>query len=240
VTRLVIAARYLTIVPIPGAAHSTEGPGVAAAWFPVVGLALGAVLVAVDRVAGAWFAPLLSAVLVVTAWKLVTGGLHLDGLADCLDGSMGRDAAHRLTIMRDSRIGAFGAIGLVLCLMLDVAAVSTIDGASRWRALLAAPVIARAVPVLLARCFSPLASGQGAAFRADLRAGAPVVASLIAVVTAVATLGARGGIACAVAACAALAFAGYMTRRLGGISGDVHGAAIELTELAVLLTAAAR
>jgi cobalamin synthase len=134
VTRLVIAARYLTIVPIPGAAHSTEGPGVAAAWFPVVGLALGAVLVAVDRVAGAWFAPLLSAVLVVTAWKLVTGGLHLDGLADCLDGSMGRDAAHRLTIMRDSRIGAFGAIGLVLCLMLDVAAVSTIDGASRWRA----------------------------------------------------------------------------------------------------------
>src|SRR5438045_9174293 len=103
-----MALRYLTIVPIPGGAPSREGPGASAAWFPVVGLAIGALLVLVDRVTTALFAPLLAALLVVTAWKLVTGGLHLDGIADCLDGLVGRDPAHRLAIRRGRRIGAVG------------------------------------------------------------------------------------------------------------------------------------
>src|SRR5205814_1662390 len=77
VTRLVMAARYLTIVPIPGPAPSREGPGAAAAWFPVVGLAIGALLVLVDRAVIVLFAPLLAALLTVTVWQLVTGGLHL-------------------------------------------------------------------------------------------------------------------------------------------------------------------
>lgn len=238
-TRLVIAARYLTIVPIPGVAASTEGPGAGAAWFPVIGLAIGGALLIVDRVATALFTPLIAALLTVTAWKLVTGGLHLDGLADCLDGLVGRDPVQRLAIMHDSRIGVFGAIGLVLFLLLEVGAVSGIDPLARRRALVVAPVVGRALSPLLARVFPSVGSGQGASFRADVGARTAVVALALALVVAAVALGVHGLLALALAAALALAFGRFMSRRLGGVSGDVHGATIELSELVVLLTVAA-
>ena len=234
-----MAARYLTIVPIPGAASSNEGPGAAAAWFPVVGLAIGVLLSFVDRLGAAVFAPLLAAALTVTAWALVTGGLHLDGLADCFDGLIGRDADHRLAIMRDSRVGAFGAIALVLFLALEIGCVSGIDRPARWRALLAAPVLGRAMPPLIGRVFGAVAKGHGASFGADLGAAAPVAAGAFALVVLIAILGVLGAVSCVLGGAVALVWAAFMARRLGGISGDVHGATIQLTELAVLLTVAA-
>src|ERR671930_1505650 len=120
-----MAVRYLTIVPLPGrTVHGVDALGRAAGWFPVVGLGLGLVLVGVERVTSVLFPSLLAALLTVTVWKLLTGGLHLDGLADCLDGLAGRDPAERRAIMSDSRIGAFGAMGLVIFRMLEVAALS--------------------------------------------------------------------------------------------------------------------
>ena len=234
-----MAARYLTIVPIPGVAPSREGPGAGAAWFPVVGLAIGALLVLVDRAASALFAPLLAALLTVTAWKLVTGGLHLDGVADCLDGLVGVDPGQRLAIMRDSRIGAFGAVGLILFLLLEVAAVSGIDAHMRWRALLVAPVVGRAMSPLMARMFPATSSGHGARFREDLGTAGPVVATAIAFVVAIGILGAWGVLALVLGVILMTVIGAFMTQRLGGVSGDVHGAAVEFTELAVLLVAAA-
>ena len=81
-------------------------------------------MAAVDSLTARLFPGLLGALLTVTAWKLLTGGLHLDGLADCLDGLVGRDREHRLAIMRDSRIGTFGAVGLILFLMLEIVTVA--------------------------------------------------------------------------------------------------------------------
>jgi adenosylcobinamide-GDP ribazoletransferase len=239
VTRLVNAARYLTIVPLPGASTHHQGPGAAAAWFPVVGLAIGGLLAIVDRVTSALFVPLLAALLTVTAWKLVTGGLHLDGLADTLDGLTGRDPGQRLAIMRDSRIGAFGAIGLVLFLLLEIAAVSGIEASARGAALVLAPVVGRAMSPIVGRIFPAGPAGHGARFRAELGAAAPFVAAAIAVATALLTMRARGVVALGLAAAVALAVAAFMTRRLGGVTGDVHGAVIELSEVVVLLTAAA-
>jgi adenosylcobinamide-GDP ribazoletransferase len=233
-----MAMRYLTIVPIPGVRPSREGPGAAAAWFPVVGLAIGALLVLVDRVTTALFAPLLAALLTVTAWKLVTGGLHLDGVADCLDGLVGRDPAQRLAIMRDSRIGAFGAVGLILFLLIEVAAVSGIDPRARWRALLLAPVVGRAMSPVMARIFPATGSGHGAQFRADLGTAAPITASALALALALAVLGLMGAAAFVVAALVTTVVGAFMTRRLGGVNGDVHGAAVELAELSVLLVVA--
>src|SRR5512145_3505414 len=161
----VLALRYLTILPVPGGADTGRAVGRAAAWFPAVGLALGLLLAGVDRAISWLFPPILSAVLTVTAWKVLTGGLHLDGLADCLDGLAGRDREHRLAIMRDSHIGTFGSAGLVLFLVLEVAAVADLPPPARWRVLRVAALISRAAPPVLARLFAAARSdGQGAAF----------------------------------------------------------------------------
>ena len=241
VSGLGVAVRYLTIVPVPGRHdHSLEPIGRAAAWFPVVGLAIGAVLVAVDLITARVFPPLLAALLVVTAWKLMSGGLHLDGLADCLDGLVGRDAAHRLAIMRDSRIGAFGAVGLILFLLIEITAFTEFPPSMRWRALLAAPAIGRAMPALVARLYRPARSdGQGASFHAGLRRQSAPLALLVALGISVAALGVIGVASVAVAALISVAFGGFMRARLGGVTGDVLGAGIEFAELTVLLTGSA-
>ncbi len=240
-TSLAVAVRYLTIVPLPGRTlHGAEALGRAAPWFPLVGLGIGLALVAVERMASVLFPSLLAALLTVTAWKLLTGGLHLDGLADCLDGLVGRDVAHRLAIMRDSRIGAFGAIGLILFLLLEIAAVAELPPAVRWRTLLVVPVIARAMPAVLARLFpAARAEGHGAAFRAGVRAVAAPIAFAVALAVAWGAAGSAGLLAAAAALVVAVALAWFMTARLSGITGDVLGAAIEVAELAALLAVVA-
>lgn len=245
-TGLALAVRYLTIVPWPdrsgsaGAGHPPAPLGTAAAWFPLVGLGIGLVLAIVERATARIFPTLLTGLITIVAWKLLTGGLHLDGLADCLDSLAGRDVEHRLAIMRDSRIGAFGAMGLILVLLLDVGALAEVPSPQRWRVLIVAPVIGRAVPVVLARLLPPARpDGQGAAFRAGLRPPAVVLALAVATLVAVAILGAAGVVAMGVAVLVAGAFASLMARRLNGITGDVLGAAVELAELAVLLTVTA-
>ena len=238
---LVLALRYLAIVPIPAGAHVAPTTlGRAAPWFPLIGLALGSIVAAGERVMGIVFPSPLDALLAVTLWKLLTGGLHLDGLADCLDGLVGRDAGDRLRIMRDSRIGAFGAVGLILFLLLEVAAVSELAPAARWRALIAAPALARAMPPLVAWVFPPATSlGQGAMFRSGLTRARVVMAVALGGVIAVAALGRAGLLGFVLVAVASLGLGRFYTRQLGGVTGDVLGATIETAELIALLTVVA-
>jgi len=241
VTGLVVAVRYLTIVPLPGTAPGrADALGRAAPWFPVIGLGIGVVLVVTARVTELLFPSLLAGLLTVTVWKLLTGGLHLDGLADCLDGLAGRDAEHRLAIMRDSRIGSFGAIGLILLLLLEIAAVAELTPGVRGRALLIVPVIARATPPLLVRLFPAARSeGLGAAFGAAVSGLAAPIALAIALVVALVALRALGVLVLAVAVASALVLTRFFAVRVSGITGDVLGAAIEVSELAGLLTVSA-
>ncbi|HWN16360.1 MAG TPA: adenosylcobinamide-GDP ribazoletransferase, partial [Candidatus Dormibacteraeota bacterium] len=159
---LILAVRFLTVVPVPG----REGQGVsalgrAAWWFPVVGFLLGVGLAGTLAVLQALFPPLLASALLVTAWKAVTGGIHLDGLADVLDGLAGRDQAQRLAIMRDSRVGVFGAAGLILFLFLVVTAVADLPDPVRGRLLILAPVVGRAAPLLVGVWLRPATPGEG-------------------------------------------------------------------------------
>jgi adenosylcobinamide-GDP ribazoletransferase len=241
VRSLGLALRYLTIAPIPAGAHLEPTTlGRAAAWFPLIGLALGLVVAGAERVISAVFPALLDALLTVTLWKLLTGGLHLDGLADCLDGLVGRDASDRLRIMRDSRIGAFGAIGLILFLLLEVAAISELSAQTRWRALLAAPALARAMPPFVAWIFPPATPhGQGAMFRSGLTRARVLTALLLSVAITLAVLSFAGLVVFVLAAAGSLGLGWFFTRQLGGITGDVLGATIEVAELIVLLTVVA-
>jgi adenosylcobinamide-GDP ribazoletransferase len=239
---LILALRFLTIAPVPG--REAAGPsalGRAAWWFPVVGLLVGSALAIAARAADALFPPLVAAALLVTGWKVATGGIHLDGLADCLDGLAGRDPARRLAIMRDSRIGVFGAAGLILLCLLAVTALAALSAPLRLRVLLLAPVIGRVAPLLAAAWLAPATPGQGlgAAFAAGLSRWAGS-AHVIVVGALAAWLLGIGGLAIAAAAWSlALLAAGFVARRLGGVTGDVLGAVVEVAELGTLLGAAA-
>src|SRR5262245_29492243 len=175
---LILAVRFLTIAPVPG--REAAGPGAlgrAAWWFPVVGLAIGGVLAVLDRLLAFAVPPLLAAILVLAAWKAITGGVHLDGLADCLDGLAGGDRERRLAIMADSRIGVFGALGLFLSLLIAFAALAGIPLAARAPSLLVAPAIGRLTPLVVAPLFGAATPGRGigADFLVTMpRAAAPV------------------------------------------------------------------
>lgn len=235
---LALALRYLTIVPIPAGQHvEPKTLGRAAPWFPLIGLGVGLVVAATQQMTAMLFPSLLDALLTVTVWKLLTGGLHLDGLSDCLDGLVGRDPGDRLRIMRDSRIGAFGAIGLILFLLLEVAAVSELSQPIRWRALLVAPAVARAMPPLVSWLCPPATPlGQGAMFRSGLRGWGVLAAFALASAIALLTLHTAGLLVLALTTGSALALGWFSTRRLGGVTGDVLGACIEIAELLTLLT----
>jgi adenosylcobinamide-GDP ribazoletransferase len=239
---LVTAIRFLTIVPVPG--RALEGPdalGRAAGWFPLVGLTLGGLLWVAHRLLSMVFPPLLTALLVLVTWKALTGGIHLDGLADTLDGLTGRDPQERLAIMRDSRIGVFGALGLSVVLLISLLALAELPGPVREKALLLAPVVGRHAPLQLARAFQPATPGQGSgeAFMKAVTLRAVSIGALLVIVSAAVILWPWGLLAAGIGIGLAWDLGRYLSRRLGGLTGDGLGAAVEVGEMGVLLAVAA-
>ncbi|HKU43507.1 MAG TPA: adenosylcobinamide-GDP ribazoletransferase [Polyangiales bacterium] len=232
-----LAFAFLTRLPLPAPAAEPAQLGAAVSWFPLVGLVLGAVQYLSFSLLHTTLDPLLLGVALVSLHALLSGALHLDGLADVFDGlSGGRgDRARTLEIMRDPRLGAHGACALVLCLLGKCAASSELCQRGDWQPLLAAPVCARFAAVLLIR-FYPYArpEGLGRAFH-DHSRGKHVLAAALLGALGVGWLGlsALGMLAVALVIAAGIAF--WVQRRIGGLTGDAYGAAIELAELGVLV-----
>ena len=148
--QLSLAFGFLTILPMPRVEYESNDLGRAGKWFPFVGAVIGTLLFGAESLYLQFFPKLLTGALTVTLWALLTGGLHLDGLADCFDGltaSVSRE--RRLEIMRDPRMGAFGGIGLSLFLILKVLATGFLF--DRIFGLLFAPIVARCAMLLAAR-----------------------------------------------------------------------------------------
>jgi adenosylcobinamide-GDP ribazoletransferase len=236
-TDFAIALAFLTTLPAPAAPYDPARFARAGRWYPLVGLLIGGLLLAVHWLAGLLFPPLLTAALVVTVWVAITGGLHLDGLADCCDGLLAPvDRDRRLAIMRDPRAGAFAVVGVALLLILKVAAVAAL--ATPVSALLLAPVWARWTLLLAARQPSAREGGMGASFAKGLTPGALGMAFALALAPSLALLllgDWRAPIAILAAHGAALAAILLARARLGGVTGDVFGLVVEVSELAVLL-----
>ena len=113
-------------------------------WFPIVGFLLGAALVGEDWLLAHVFAQVIRSVLIVLSLTVITGAVHLDGLADTADAfGAGRDRERALDILRDSRVGTFGASAIFFDLTLKILALSTLAGSRRVAALLIAPMLAR-------------------------------------------------------------------------------------------------
>jgi adenosylcobinamide-GDP ribazoletransferase len=229
---LLAAFQFLTILPpIVRRPFSPGEMGRSVGFYPFVGLALGGALVGLDAGLRWLFPPGVAAALVLAAWVVLTRALHLDGFLDTCDGLFGGFTPEkRLAIMRDSRVGAFGAIGGVLLLLTKYAAIAALG--DRAAGLLLAPTLARWMAALAIVAF-PYARPEGMGRAIKDNARWPQAA--LATATAWLAAGLPGVVALALAGIALLIGAFLALRLLPGLTGDLYGAGVEMGELLVLL-----
>lgn len=237
------AVGLLSRLPVPVDAEQATARGARAAWaYPLAGLVLALIAGGVGTLAGwAGLGPELVAGLVVSIWVICTGALHEDGLADCADGFWGGwDRDRRLEIMKDSRIGAYGVIALVLGLGLRWQALTVcFEAGLYWAALIPAAMVSRAAMVAVMAGLPPARPGGLA--HAVGRPGfwVAVLAGLIALLAAMSVAHWAGLLAAGVAAAVAWIAGRIALNKIGGQTGDVLGATQQVTEIVVLLTLAA-
>ncbi len=231
------ALQFLTRIPVPAGNYRLEASVV---WLPAVGVVLGAILAGID-----WglrtlaVDQLVVSTLVVVLLLVLSGALHADGLMDTCDAVFGHATPERrLEIMRDPHVGAFGVVGLVCVVALKIAAVYALPTGVRLQALVLAPTLGRWAIVLLATLFPyGRASGLGAPLKAAATPRTLVLASLLPIAGCIA-LGPVGVLCGLLAGVVAVGFGRWLVRLLPGLTGDNYGAACELVEATVWLSAA--
>lgn len=233
---LVLAIGFLTVIPVRVSDARLGDLGRAAGWFTAVGLALAALLAAALTGLVQFFPPLLTSALIVTIWVGLTGGLHLDGLADACDGLLASvPRERRLEIMRDPHRGAFGSMCLALMLILKVAALAAAleTGSAAYALLLALP-LARWAMLIVARGPAARPEGMGADLANGLHPRSIALAALVPLAL-MPVGGLRSVAAFLLSVLLALGVAQLARRRLGGTTGDVLGVVVEVVEVGVLL-----
>lgn len=239
------AVQFFTRIPVPAwVGHSAQQLDQAVRYFPLVGICVGALAAAVLWL-GALVLPLsLAVVLSIAAGILITGAFHEDGLSDFADGMGGGHSKEKvLAIMKDSRVGAYGVIALVLVLLLKYQALLALCGAQSLSfavaALIAAHTISRlmAASIILTQCY--IRDDDSA--RAKPAAQLSTASFSIALLTSIATLGILSAAGAHItvmfaAVGAAILMRAYLAwrlqKRLGGYTGDCLGAVQQLSELA--------
>ncbi|UYY59213.1 adenosylcobinamide-GDP ribazoletransferase [Sphingomonas sp. S2-65] len=226
---LIVALSFLTRLPVPRVTADAGDFAAAIRWYPAVGLIVGAIVAAAVW-AGSWIDPWTGALAGLIAWVAVTGALHLDGLGDLADGlgAAHGDRARLIAVMADPHVGSFGVVAIGVQLLAKLV---LLHGSTGWIALVLAPFAARIGPLLWAWWLPPLKPGLGASVAPSVR-----MRDLIgwgAVLAGACVL-------CPALLAAPLVLIGWgwwLKARVGGISGDGHGAGIEWVET-VLLAAA--
>lgn len=238
---LLAAFEFLTRLRVPQSPYEPGALARSVKYFPLVGLLIGAGSALVHHLLVPHL-PLPAVALVIVAGQVaVTGCLHEDGLADAADGlGGGREPEGVLAIMRDSRIGTYGAAALALALLARVILIASLGGVRAEAYLIAAPVLSRWTTLPLGFWLRPAreTGGQGAriarlATRGSLVAGTALTLVIVAAALRLLALEPLGA-----AAAVTLATGLYYRRRIGGITGDCFGATNQLAEVAVYLCGA--
>ena len=225
---LIHAMQLLTRLPMPKL-PGTAKPAQGASWFPMAGLVIGLFLGAALWV-GSRLNPWLGALLSLLVWVWITGALHLDGLADMSDalGAAHRNRERFLEILADPHLGTFGAVNLFLQLATKLILLMLLAKEGHFWALVLVPAWARLGPLFWAR-LPPLKSGMGERFGTEISPYAPwlwiFLLSLLSLPNPVLL-------------CAPLGiwiWQEFLSRRMGGMTGDLLGAGIEVLESAFLL-----
>lgn len=230
-TGLLLAIQFLTRLPTPRVTTSEAEFAASVRWFPLVGLLIGALVAGAGWLArgDAWLGPLAA----LAVWIGVTGALHLDGLADLADarGAAHGDRVRLLAVLADPHVGSFGVVALALQIVAKLVLLHALVAAGLWGPLVLIPFAARIGPLVWTRWLPPLHAGLASRFRAAVRR---------VDIVAWAVLLAGAGFVWPAILVTPLLLAGwtlYLRRAIGGISGDGHGAGIELVETGLLVAA---
>lgn len=233
-----LALTFLTVFPWRWSGEASPGDLARSLfWFPWVGGLLGFIYWGAGVLFIRYFLPSAAAALLLVLTVLLTRGLHLDGLADTADGlGGGRTPEERLAIMKDSRLGAFGAVSLFLVLLLKFAFLQSALSLALLRSLVLFPLISRWGLVLLAGLAPYARPGGGLGQAMTEGATLPLIAGATASTLILSFLagGFPGLIILALAGLVVWGLSWYFRRKLLGITGDVYGAANEVLETFVL------
>lgn len=233
-----IALQFLTIIPLPcDTGCQKDDLGRATSYFPLVGLTIGAMLLFDYAVLSQFLGVSLVAALVVASLALITGALHLDGLADVCDAFAARGGRERfLAIMKDSHTGAAGAVAVAIGLLLKWQALAAVPSGYAMAAILLFPTISRTAQLcVMAGAEHARDSGLGNLFVSSMGKKQVVAGLLFCVVAIGLTEPLRGSVALLASIILALFVRGYFQKRIGGVTGDVIGFVNELTEILTLI-----
>lgn len=229
---LIVAIQFLTRLPTPRITVSSAEFAASMRWFPAAGLIVGAIVAGAGW-AGARIDPWTGALAALIVWVAVTGALHLDGLGDIADasGAAHKDRERLLVALGDPHVGSFAVVAIGLQLIAKLILLHALLDRQAFVAVLLIPFAARIGPLVWSRALPDLHAGLGSRFRNAVRPVDFVIWSVALVVAAPVSPSLLA------APLIFLVWGWWLLRRIGGISGDGHGAGIEIGE-SLLLAAA--
>jgi adenosylcobinamide-GDP ribazoletransferase len=234
---IAVAFQFLTRLQVPPVAVAPDGLARSVKFFPPVGLVIGSGAALLEKVLAPHLGRPASAVAVLLYLVLITGCLHEDGLTDVADSLGGWNPEQRLAILRDSRIGSYGAAALVLSLLSRAVLLAGLPLEHFTAYLISAHVLCRWSTLPLSYYLPPArdSEGQGARIASLTSASSLIVGSIFTIVTVVVALR-KAAIAPLLSAIAIpLISSFFYMRKFGGVTGDCFGATNQLTEIAVYL-----
>ncbi|MBA4751120.1 MAG: adenosylcobinamide-GDP ribazoletransferase [Sphingopyxis sp.] len=229
---LIVAIQFLTRLPTPRITVSGDEFAASMRWFPAVGLIVGALVAGAGWV-GATIDPWTGALCALVVWIAVTGALHLDGLGDIADasGAAHKDRERLLTVLGDPHAGSFAVVAVALQLIAKLVLLHALLDRQAFAAVAMIPFAARIGPLIWSRALPDLHAGLGSRFRHAVRPLDFAIWSLALVAAAWLSP------SLLVTPLIFLLWGAWLRRKIGGISGDGHGAGIEIAE-SLLLAAA--
>ncbi len=230
------ALQYLTRIPSKSITFDERLFGRSSMFFPVVGLILGGFLMLIDWLTGAFYPDAVRSAVLVISMVLLTGGIHLDGFMDTVDGIFGGSTKEKkMEIMRDSRVGAFSVLAVFCLLLIKYSFLAGFQKGSGFTALIMMAVYGRWAMTYALSIFSYARDeGIGKLFSQYTGKSELIVASLFTASVALFCGGIGGLIVFFITVLFAHMFCSYIRSVLGGLTGDTYGALNELTEVFVL------
>ena len=237
-SRFLAALQFLTIISIPWRRDAQKAQlGRCVGYFPMVGLIMGFILAGLSWILRFLLPPGVANALLLVVLVILTGALHLDGLADTCDGLAGHKTVEdRWRIMRDSRLGGFGVIGIVLILLIKYVSLNSIPGTLMIASLVLMPVASRWAMTWAVFAY-PYArpSGLGKVFKEGTAWPGFTLGTIVTIVVAALSMKWVGLVILAIVSIITIVLAAYFKKTFAGLTGDNYGAINEISEVSVLI-----